>query len=1418
MSTSASAPVDVAANQTSIASAEQGATSTSIPQTNSELQATQSIYEHAVKNNGMNAVDAVAEPSAGEVTGAANPMNTAVPASSTSQTAQTDGSIDVSSGNRPNGVIDGSIDQGSVAEGSVDASVHSDTEGSRGDATETKKDEENHHTRTNSVKKPTTFSKVSISKNYLAKSAAAPQTAKSGDKPSPAGTPPTLQTARPRLIAKTGASARDGPKTRVGSEAASGPDASKVWNKNRPVQPPPPKQFTDEELKQQYGIHLATRLQTEGDGKDAKWADIDDDEDDWAPDAVVWMDGTKSTLTPQEAATPQPQQKPTSPQPPKPAEAVRPTLAAKRTTELGPAKTILKPGASAAAAQAKQNGAASATPADKSLKAQSPAPPMKSPWAPLPPMDKTSPINPPVQQQQPPQPRLATQDARAYGPPVPQQPAREIAADTFDRSWREGEGGARELFNSVSGRYEPVAEGRRSSIKPDSSMRKPSLLQRSSQSVTSPAEPSAAFQTRSSIQADGSWAGRRGSSVSHSSIPPGRRVSTSKGSDMSPAPERRTSTVVGHDMRSSPQMARAEPAQPNFPQQSAWQQQMPPRPEPGTEAEDPVKVQERVMREKRELAKKRRVEEEKREEAEKQARLKARLAQLEGAGKSRSERAAEAAAAVPAAKPSPPPATELSAEVTTPTAKAEDTRAQPSQPAQVAATVAPELEAQTLPAAPAKPQPKQTRSDDKLPSPLPPKPHFTNLPDRPNSSTEQQRQQSRSHLSPRANNRAPFQGQPSPYGQPTSSYSSPGDRKQHQFNRSPLPNNDTFSSSWPTTGLNSNVWGHSGIGNGTFESSSSFAPMQQTSALPPPPGMSRPSPSNRISPQSLAQGSQSPNMQQQTLQEPHRGFAPPGFEPRPESFANHARVNGTSPIPGLARPPHPPGPIGPPSRAQPQAAGQREDKLKAWNVAAESLPEQYRNAAEAAGKPKPAATTSAPRDDTIKETFKKTTIGSRLGGPRRYGETEFTVHDRQGSRSVQTHSPAPPHAQTQPTGPAPIASPSQQDPWAKAGESKVRLPDTSLSAAQGPTPSQQPPIGRPSTEKVQQTAVQQQTDHAVSAVPLMPVDTVPSPPPPEESSHPVHSGNISHPLVKLPLGKPKVKLPPAPASVVDQQQSVVMPQRPISNLAVPGGSRPLVMQTEWQARFNGLFNRTTVHTETPPSPPKTPPKMQSPALAVAASSRTVMDEMPAATGAMVSLPQAKKPTSREGFTIDDSADVISKPGIEHMFTEELSFGSKPKVSVPRHATYNEALYHQTGPFVMANTRNEFSVEANSIVPLEFRSVHRRHRDGIFIKIPALKVGNKFVRDSRSSRPANAQSDNRKSSGKFNNPKARDGAAVANTNQNNGRENEKNSSPAPTTNSNSAEDTRKKSSNWAKPSRGGGRRPQVQQAVAVNSGW
>ena len=41
---------------------------------------------------------------------------------------------------------------------------------------------------------------------------------------------------------------------------------------------------------------MTSRIQADGEGKESKWADIDDDEDDWAPETIEWGDGTKVTV------------------------------------------------------------------------------------------------------------------------------------------------------------------------------------------------------------------------------------------------------------------------------------------------------------------------------------------------------------------------------------------------------------------------------------------------------------------------------------------------------------------------------------------------------------------------------------------------------------------------------------------------------------------------------------------------------------------------------------------------------------------------------------------------------------------------------------------------------------------------------------------------------------------------------------------------------------------------------------------------------------------------------------------------------------------------------------------------------------------------------------------------------------------
>ncbi|SMR61708.1 unnamed protein product [Zymoseptoria tritici ST99CH_3D1] len=1320
-STSGSPLVDAAANQSTTESAVKGTAQPTKAENTSKDTASDSILhsnistEHATSANATTAETFVesgaakdaAEPSAGE----AAPKPALTQGDAVISSAEGKGKS-TTQGDLVNGVHEDeghADDNRSTADVSVDMSVNSDTDMSRADM---EKKEEG-QIRANSVKKPTTFSRVNVTKAFLNKAAPTTTVAsgKIGDKPSPSAAAALTAKVGPRLVAKAGSSLQNLQKPRAGPQSAAGPDASKVWNKNRPVQQPPPKQFTDEELKQRYGIHLATRLQADEGGNDNKWADIDDDEDDWAPEAVVWMDGTKSTVAPLEAPAPEqqqqtPQAQPTAqaaapsaapsaaPLPPstsqvetantpapgsgpaKSMDAVKPVLTMKRNDSQ--TMKILKPGA--AAIQAKQNGPAGPGTEKPLLKAKSPAPPQKSPWAPVPKPDAVSPIIPPTQMPHAPTPfasqdgrlapqdgRLAPQDGRVYDstPPVA---AREIAADTFDRSWKEGEGGARELFNSTNGRYEPAPEGRRSSVKQDSAFRKPAVLQRPSHSALTPAEPSAAFQSRTSSQMDGSsWGRRRGSSVSQGSNPAARRMSFARGQDLSQTPE------VPFDAGSQ---ASSGPVKPQFPQQSAWDQQMPARPasdvatgvvpmgEPALSVEDQIKAQERVMKEKRELAKKRRQEEEQAEQAAKQERLRAKLASLEGAGKSKKERDAEAAAAATAASKTTPAseqavAAALSGDKTAPQAQSQPG---PAQSLPASTPTAPQADQSRVPTAE-----KVMPAEDRSQGPFPPKQSPVGQQDTTDASS---RQPARAHLSPAAGNRAPYQQSGANFKAPTSSYSSPGDRKPQSFGRSPNNLNTGEFTPWPTTAPNSNVWGTAGIGNGTFESSGVFAPLpmnQQSSSLPPPPGMGRPPTASRISPQGYAQDTRSPNMHQQQMVEQQRGFAPPGMDQRTDPF-NQARHAGVAPPSGLGRPSHPPGPIGPPSRTQQQPIA-RSEAAASWGNVARQLPSAYSAEAAAAAEVRRRDLTAVapPSENKFQETFKKTSAEQgKLGAPRKYEPAEIIIHGAGGSGGITTTSPAPPTAQTQPPAAFSGASPALDARNGQNVGSTVKIPDFSQNPAHGGTAARQAPIGRPQQYSAPTSYYNQAR---FPTAPLAPAieSKEQSPPPPETEDHPVNDGTDTiHPHVRLPRPQVKVRLPPlSPSSQQNAQLHPGSPQQPGSawGPAVPASraARPIVMDKAWQARFNGLFNRTGISTETPPSPPKTPPRM---ALAPASLSRAPYDD--AAASAMVSLPQAQRIPSYGGrITAPVVQDMATKPTIDRMFNEELSFGSMPKVKIPR---------------------------------------------------------------------------------------------------------------------------------------------------------
>jgi hypothetical protein len=134
----------------------------------------------------------------------------------------------------------------------AEASGGSDTDTSKPDSLSRKDSGGTGHARSNSVKKPTSFKSVSVTKNFLAKAAVSTPTSRPGEKSelyfqrdccsgiilTPevvlVGQSTANSTLKPRLVAKSalgGLSSRSGVSS--GAGAGAGPDASKVWNKNR---------------------------------------------------------------------------------------------------------------------------------------------------------------------------------------------------------------------------------------------------------------------------------------------------------------------------------------------------------------------------------------------------------------------------------------------------------------------------------------------------------------------------------------------------------------------------------------------------------------------------------------------------------------------------------------------------------------------------------------------------------------------------------------------------------------------------------------------------------------------------------------------------------------------------------------------------------------------------------------------------------------------------------------------------------------------------------------------------------------------------------------------------------------------------------------------------------------------------------
>ncbi|KAF2019924.1 hypothetical protein BU24DRAFT_129549 [Aaosphaeria arxii CBS 175.79] len=1110
-----------------------------------------------------------------------------------------------------------------------DVSGGSDTDISRPGSVDPTKELLGGHLRSNSVKKPASFKSVSVTKNFLAKSAVSIPAARPGEKlivPGQTNGPAQL-TAKPRLVAKSGSGNLTSRSSLSNANGGgSGPDASKVWNKNQPVPPPPPKQFTDEELKQQYGIHMATRLQADDNGKEAKWADIDDDEDDWAPETVQWMDGTKSTVAAVEAEpVPPPPEVPkvvAKPEPSTDATIPAPTTAqgSQRPSSTMGNKTILKPGAHT------QTGTKSGLilkgqPEKPTLVAKPSAPtPIKSPWATLPPVEKVPPvqINTPVQQ--PPPHRFSQRDTYGNEAQFHPAPAKEIAPDDFNRSWRD-ERGNRELYNSHSGRYEPVNETRRGSFR-DGYRNQPAVLQRPAHD--GPAEPSAAFQT-SRTSADAPTWGRRRTSSNVSGGSGGRRLSIDRRGPEIPLPplnvQRRGShSINGADglspiprhafpavpeqplvspQKSSPNLSIAQPTSP-YGSVGSFGAQDGTAPAPAVQTEDPVEVQNRLMREKLErarLAKQKQLEQEQKEEAERKERLRKKLENLghtedtKAKGNERSpsqaaERSPQKGKAVPVPVHSPP-------KPPVPTSEGEIAQygmMKVHQPHPVKKQHAADM-----------PAGKPMKGADAVPKPSPsPNKQIADLHSKaatpPNGEffTEPHAQSANTLGRDNRHNKVPLE-----QSQTQTQMQQPEGEARAQVLKSSQPPQ----AAWAAPSLQqprpwSTVWGppqtkDRALGNGIFDSSYR-AQHSSTQHLASPPNPSQSS--------SLNLNSQlKPTPSSQTHLATGQPFAQSNMFSKPDHAAP-PQVGGG----------HKPGPIAPPID-------------KGWGNFAAAIKQDDRAHIEKARQEHDRMGGEAYRPD-MSETYQS-----------RKNRVQATLHDNAAGHRF-------PKGDTKPELPQGLSELKPKDDLMKA-TIEVTLPQQT-SGQSGPS---QQAGARPSR------FFPRPTEPAVQAISAF-VDPD-SPPPPETEQHPAFTGDSTNPVVKMPRPSPRVRLPPAAIaeSTTSADAAVSMPRSRL-------GARPLALNPEWQARFNSLLDKGSNSSQlvasghSPTLQAAIPVKPS--ALAIAASSKAPLEVRGNVAAATVSLP-------RRTFSDDNSSEKTSRTSAEAALLEEREFGSLPIVKPPK---------------------------------------------------------------------------------------------------------------------------------------------------------
>ncbi|MCJ1318916.1 hypothetical protein MMC15_004248 [Xylographa vitiligo] len=1167
----------------------------------------------------------------------------------------------------------------------VDGSGGSDTDTTRFDVIDAlSKDFEDgqEQIRPNALKKSATFKPVSVTKSFLAKAGTVtnPTAKLGGDKVNGVGGPSSSATQlvpRPRLVAKSASGTRNSiPKAlTMGSKPGkgTGPDPNQVWNRNRVSTPQAtPKHLTDEELRQQYGIQLASRPQEDVDGKEAKWADIDDDEDDWAPETIEWNDGTKINLSQidHEAAIAS-EQAAAGAAKEKAVEAAKskfPIL--KPVSTVGPNATVLKIGSST---QPKSGGLVLKGPSDKPMLVAKPSTnQVKSPWASLPPVEKVSPV-PANTQVQTPNSRFTQKDVHGFEAMPPQLiHAKEIAADDFSRASRETSNGIpRELFNSQSGRYEPVKEVRRgSTTRKEQNFRAPSVLQRPSQGdQRGPAEPSAAFQTSRSGQQDAvSWSRRRASSnVSGESGQFGRRESMNKGFDIPRMPSdlqqrrdsqyeqspltpgihsakfgrRDVSPVHSHGQSitsQSPTIAVSQQLSLNesataSPQMIHAQPVIPPTPTSAAPDPDTIVTQRKLMREKREAAIKRKAEEEAKEEAERRERIRIKMEKLGLVdGKMGKKEQAEEASS------SPVVIKEIHEEQTTtprspPKPPVPNTSGAPQQYGLMKVHASHPVNGSPATSAPTERKSRESiQPKEELQRPLPA------------AETNLIKDVDIPHVNGDINSdEKEIIVPPSP--EPRHQEATPDARHQSWKAIQQGPNGfQTWNNTGMTThsppggNISGSLWGppanHKGIGNGDFQPNMQ---RQQPRQLPfqPHQTSSQPQP---IGPPKHLQQSHGPQAQgmihhsqihvRSVEEEPQTVPSFPPAEPSPgnanfQSQAHHQVLPAAQEPAKMVKPPHQAiGPMVATSTRQlpPPAVQAPQSGLSAWANFGTTTAILEANIAE-----------KVYQENLVRIEEQRRT-GIRQGPLPTFNEKwrQIKTSDTEGQRKVVETFKTPQNVQALNNEPQSLA------------ETPVDLSSKTVN----------PSLVAPQVRSRYQD-IFEQNKRVVSAPTDLGRTPSASPPPPDSLEHPAYVATSQRPLVNLPGSKPKlpgprptVRLPPPIGAAL---QPSVSPEPRVPNLRTV--SQPLTTNLSWQDRINGLFDRK-------PSPEKKFAEISG-----FSSSKVPLEIVSIAPSAAVTLPPQAEAAAVfvTRFATDGPPKTVED---EDALFEERHFGSVPTVRVP----------------------------------------------------------------------------------------------------------------------------------------------------------